>query len=180
VTLSFSYDAPPMRVVFGVGSLGHLPEEVDRMDLRKVLLLSSTRQAEGLRHVSESLGDRDAGIYSGAEMHVPVASVRAARREAERRGVDGLVAIGGGSTIGLGKAFALETGLRIIAVPTTYSGSEMTPIWGITENGEKKTGRDRRVLPASVIYDPDLTLSMPTSLRVTSSVNAIAHAVEGL
>jgi maleylacetate reductase len=180
MTLAFSYDPLPMRVVFAAGSLGRLAEEVDRLGVRRVLLLCSTRQAEGLQGVYESLGERSAGVYSGAQMHVPVASVRAARSQAERRGADGIVAIGGGSTIGLSKALALETDLRIIAVPTTYSGSEMTPIWGITENGEKRTGRDRRVLPASVLYDPDLTMSMPAELRVVSGVNAIAHAVEGL
>jgi len=113
-------------------------------------------------------------------MHVPIESAREARAEAARLGADCAVAIGGGSTTGLGKAIALESGLPILAIPTTYAGSEMTPIYGITEGGEKKTGRDPRVLPRTVIYDPELTVTLPTGLSVTSGLNAIAHAAEGL
>jgi alcohol dehydrogenase class IV len=90
------------------------------------------------------------------------------------------VAIGGGSTIGLGKAIALESPLPIVAVPTTYAGSEMTPIYGLTEGGVKKTGRDRRVLPATVLYDPALTLSLPPQISGPSGMNALAHCVEAL
>jgi alcohol dehydrogenase class IV len=90
------------------------------------------------------------------------------------------VAIGGGSTTGLAKAIALTSGLPIVAIPTTYAGSEMTPIWGLTEGGVKKTGRDVRVLPKTVIYDPSLTSSLPVALSVTSGINAIAHCVEAL
>ena len=95
-------------------------------------------------------------------------------------GADCAIAIGGGSTTGLGKAIALETSLPIIAIPTTYAGSEMTPIYGLTEDGVKKTGRDLRVLPRTVIYDPALTTSLPAALSLTSGINAIAHAAEGL
>jgi maleylacetate reductase len=103
-----------------------------------------------------------------------------AREKARRLHVDCCVAIGGGSTAGLAKAIALTSGLPILAIPTTYAGSEMTPIWGITEGGVKKTGRDVRVLPKTVIYDPALTLSLPVALTVTSGINAIAHCVEAL
>ena len=113
-------------------------------------------------------------------MHVPIEVARAARAEAARLGADCAVAIGGGSTTGLGKAIALESSLPILAIPTTYAGSEMTPIWGITEGGMKKTGRDARVLPRTVIYDPMLTVGLPVALSATSGMNAIAHAVEGL
>src|ERR1700760_416036 len=113
-------------------------------------------------------------------MHVPVETARAARDFAASVGADCAIAIGGGSTTGLGKAIALETSLPIIAIPTTYAGSEMTPIYGLTEAGLKKTGRDMRVLPKTVIYDPQLTVSLPASLSVTSGINAIAHAAEGL
>lgn len=99
---------------------------------------------------------------------------------ARARRADGCVAVGGGSTVGLGKAIALETGLPIVAVPTTYAGSEMTPVWGLTEDGRKRTGRDPRVLSRSVVYDPDLTADLPVTLSVTSGVNALAHAVEAL
>jgi alcohol dehydrogenase class IV len=121
-----------------------------------------------------------AGIYAKAVMHVPIETARAAREEARRLGADCCVAVGGGSTVGLAKAIALESEMPIIAVPTTYAGSEMTPIWGITEAGVKKTGRDRRVLPKTVLYDPSLTFSLPPQVSGPSGMNAIAHCVEGL
>jgi maleylacetate reductase len=113
-------------------------------------------------------------------MHVPVEVADRAVELARSLGADGCVAVGGGSSIGLGKAIALRTGLPLIAVPSTYSGSEMTPVWGITENGAKRTGRDPAVLPRSVVYDPELTLELPVPLSVTSGINAVAHAVEAL
>jgi maleylacetate reductase len=113
-------------------------------------------------------------------MHVPIEAARAARDEATRLGADCAVAIGGGSTTGLGKAIALDSGLPIIAIPTTYAGSEMTSIYGLTEAGLKKTGRDARVLPRTVIYDPELSVSLPIGLSITSGLNAVAHAAEAL
>jgi maleylacetate reductase len=126
------------------------------------------------------LGDRAAGIFDRAVMHVPIETAREAREVARQLGADCAVAIGGGSTTGLGKAIALDSGLPILAIPTTYAGSEMTPIYGITEAGLKKTGKDFKVLPKSVLYDPELTLTLPVGLSVTSGINAIAHAAEGL
>jgi alcohol dehydrogenase class IV len=119
-------------------------------------------------------------VFAKAVMHVPIETAREARDEARRLNADCAVAIGGGSTTGLGKAIALESGLPILAIPTTYAGSEMTPIYGLTQGGEKRTGRDARVLPRTVIYDPSLTLSLPIQLSITSGMNAIAHAAEGL
>jgi alcohol dehydrogenase class IV len=113
-------------------------------------------------------------------MHVPVATVAAAVEHAEELSADCTVAIGGGSTIGLAKALSLRVGLPSLVVPTTYAGSEVTPIWGLTENGVKTTGRDRKVLPKVVVYDPDLSMSLPSSMSVASGLNAIAHAMEGL
>jgi alcohol dehydrogenase class IV len=113
-------------------------------------------------------------------MHVPIETARAARETAKRLDADCYVAIGGGSTIGLGKAIALVTGMPIVAVPTTFAGSEMTPIYGLTEGGVKKTGRDRKVLPRTVLYDPVLTLTLPAKIAGPSGINAIAHCVEGL
>jgi maleylacetate reductase len=113
-------------------------------------------------------------------MHVPVEIAEDARRVARELGADCCVTVGGGSTTGLGKAIALTSAVPILAVPTTYAGSEMTPIYGITEGGAKKTGRDVRVLPKAVIYDPALTLSLPPALSAASGMNAIAHAVEAL
>jgi maleylacetate reductase len=176
----FQYQALPMRVTFGNGSLKSLPDEVRRLGLQRVLVLSTSFQEDLARKVSDQLGELSAGVHPEAEMHVPVESAHRAREVARAAGADGYVAVGGGSTTGLGKAIALEFGAPIIAVPTTYAGSEMTPIWGLTADGEKKTGRDPKVLPASVIYDPELTLTLPVGMSVTSGFNAIAHAVEAL
>ena len=176
----FVYEALPMRVRFAWGALEHLAAEMDHLGLRRVLVLATPEQKELAVAVADALGERAAGVFAEARMHVPVELASRAREEAHRLAADGCLAVGGGSTIGLGKAVALDSGLPIIAVPTTYAGSEMTPIWGLTENGEKRTGRDSRVLPAAVVYDPALTTSLPTSLSVTSAVNAMAHAVEAL
>ncbi|MGW4289537.1 maleylacetate reductase [Streptomyces sp. NPDC004673] len=177
---SFIYDALPMRVVFGPGSLAGVADEVERLGLRRVLVLSTPEQRELADHVAELLGARCAGVFDQARMHVPVATVDEAGTSAAALGADGWMAVGGGSTIGLGKALALRTGLPVVAVPTTYAGSEMTPIWGLTQDGRKQTGRDRAVLPRTVVYDPDLTLSLPPSVSATSGLNALAHAVEAL
>jgi len=177
---SFTYTANPSRVVFGPGALQQLGAEIERLGAHRALVLSTPEQVDSARRVAELLGDRAAGLFPHAVMHVPIETAQQARAEAQRLGADCAVAIGGGSTTGLGKAIALDSGLPIIAIPTTYAGSEMTPIWGLTEAGVKKTGRDARVLPRTVIYDPELTLSLPLAMTVTSALNAIAHAAEGL
>jgi maleylacetate reductase len=176
----FLYIGRPARVIFGVGSLQQLGAEIDRLGARKALVLSTPEQRESAERVAALLGPRAAGVFDRAVMHVPIETARQARELATRLGADCAVAIGGGSTIGLGKAIALESGLPILAIPTTYAGSEMTSIFGITEGGMKKTGRDDKVLPRTVIYDPELTLTLPAALSVTSGMNAIAHAAEGL
>ena len=176
----FLYTAQPARVVFGAGSLSQLAQEIDALGARKALVLSTPEQRAAAEKVAELLGPRAAGVFDRAVMHVPIETAREARALAQQLGADCAVAIGGGSTTGLGKAIALDSGLPIVAIPTTYAGSEMTPIYGITEAGLKKTGRDLRVLPRTVIYDPELTLSLPAPLSVTSGINAIAHAAEGL
>ncbi|PSM40465.1 maleylacetate reductase [Streptomyces dioscori] len=170
-----------MRVVFRPGaSVTATAGEVERLGLRRVLVVSGARGADTARAVADSLGDLCAGVHAEARMHVPAEVADRAVQVARERGADGCVAVGGGSAIGLGKAIALRTGLPLIAVPSTYSGSEATPVWGLTEHGAKRTGRDPSVLPRSVVYDPELTLSLPVPLSVTSGVNAVAHAVEAL
>jgi maleylacetate reductase len=178
--MSFVYDALPMRVVFGAGTLGQLPEEIDRLGLKRVLVLSTPAQRALADAVMSLLGDRAAGTFDRARMHVPVSTVEDAAEMAAELDADGWVAAGGGSTIGLGKALALRTGRPAVAIPTTYAGSEMTPIWGLTDAGRKRTGRDRTVLPRTVVYDPDLTMGLPAEVSVTSGINAIAHAMEAL
>jgi alcohol dehydrogenase class IV len=180
MTRPFTYVGLPARVVFGAGALDELPREIERLGARRALVLSTPEQRAQADDIARRLGERCAGVFPRAVMHVPIEVARAARAEAQRLDADCAVAIGGGSTTGLGKAIALESALPILAIPTTYAGSEMTPIYGITEGGAKQTGRDARVLPKTVIYDPTLTLGLPVGLSVTSGMNAIAHAVEGL
>jgi alcohol dehydrogenase class IV len=177
---SFDFELRTPRVVFGAGSLRHLAREIESLGAKRALILSTPEQAASAERVAALLGERAAGVFPKAVMHVPIESAREARDEARRLGADCAVAIGGGSTTGLGKAIALDSGLPILAIPTTYAGSEMTPIYGITEAAVKKTGRDARVLPRTVIYDPELTLTLPLGLTITSALNAIAHAAEGL
>ena len=176
----FVYTAQPSRVVFGAGSIQHLAREIDALGAKRALVLCTPEQTAAAERVAAMLGARAAGIFAKAVMHVPIETAREARAEATRLGADCAVAIGGGSTTGLGKAIALDSGLPILAVPTTYAGSEMTPIYGLTEGGVKRTGSDARVLPRTVIYDPDLTLGLPVGMSVVSGINAIAHAAEGL
>jgi alcohol dehydrogenase class IV len=176
----FTYTSLPARVVFGAGSLDHLSREISLLGATRALVLSTPDQTAQAADIAARLGSKCVGIFDKAVMHVPIEIAREARSLAATLGADCAVTIGGGSTTGLGKAIALESSLPIIAIPTTYAGSEVTPIWGITEGGMKKTGRDARVLPKVVIYDPSLTLSLPPGLSATSGMNAIAHAVEAL
>lgn len=177
---SFLYIAHPARVLFGDGSVLRVADEVDALGASRALVLCSPEQRRDAESVAEMLGGRCVGIFPHAVMHVPIEVARRARERARELGADCAVAVGGGSTIGLGKAIALESALPIVAVPTTYAGSEMTPIYGLTEAGIKRTGRDVRVLPRSVIYDPRLSSTLPLALSVTSGLNAIAHAAEGM
>jgi maleylacetate reductase len=177
---SFVYTAQPARVVFGRGTLAQLPQEVQALGASRALVLCTPEQRQQAQLAADMLGTLSVGIFDGAQMHVPIEGARRARAYSASLGADCMVAIGGGSTIGLGKAIALESSVPIIAVPTTYAGSEMTPIYGITEDNLKKTGRDLRVLPKTVLYDPDLSVGLPVRMSMVSGMNAIAHAAEGL
>ena len=176
----FVYSALPMRVRFGAGTLAELPGEIEALGLRRVLVLATPQQVDEAETLAGRIGPRAAGVFGGARMHTPVEVTAEAMRQVEAERIDGLVAVGGGSTTGLSKAIALRTDLPQIVVPTTYAGSEMTPILGQTENGVKTTVRSPKVLPEVVIYDVDLTLTLPARLSAVSGLNAIAHAVEAL
>lgn len=180
MTYDFAYEANPMRVRFGAGSLSALADELDHLGLRRVLVLCSPSQKGTAERIASMLGDRCVGVRADAVMHVPSEVAKRSSAEALSLGADGCITVGGGSSIGLGKAIALVHGLPIVAVPTTYAGSEMTPVWGLTTDGRKETGRDIRVLPRSVVYDPELTTGLPVDISVTSGINAVAHAVEAL
>lgn len=176
----FTYETLPSRVVFGPGALERVPAELERLGWRRALVLvTPQRRAQGEQLVA-ALGERAAGLFAEARPHVPVDVVARARAEATRLAADGTVSIGGGSTVGLGKALALDPGLPQLAIATTYAGSEMTPLWGLTEGGVKRTGRDARVQPVAVVYDPLLTLALPPRTTAASAMNAIAHCVEAL
>lgn len=176
----FIYNVHPARVIFRPGAVSGVAEEARGLGLERVLVLSTPEQRQSADEVAALLGPLSAGTYPGATMHTPVEVTEDAMRVVDELGVDGLVAVGGGSTIGLGKAIALRTDLPQIVIPTTYAGSEVTPIIGQTEDGLKTTQTTPKVLPEVVIYDVDLTLGLPLGLSATSGMNAIAHAVEAL
>jgi maleylacetate reductase len=176
----FVYTGHPSRVVFGAGSLSTLADEVEKLGCRRAFVLTTPQQQSTGADVVSRLGPLAAGLFSEAAMHTPIAVTERALAAFEAAGADCTVAIGGGSTTGLGKALALRTDLPQIVVPTTYAGSEMTNILGETAEGRKTTQRGPRILPETVIYDVDLTLGLPVGISVTSGINAIAHAVEAL
>ncbi|MAB14339.1 maleylacetate reductase [Parvibaculum sp.] len=177
---SFDVVALPQRVLFGRGRVAEIEREVARLDAKRAWVLSTPEQAAQAEMLVEALGGRAYGLSSGARMHTPVEATNKELRLIEEKGADVLVAFGGGSSIGLAKALALRTGLPQIAVPTTFAGSEMTPILGQTENGVKTTLRDGRLLPQTVIYDPDFVETLPPEVAGPSGMNAVAHAVEAL
>ena len=178
--LDFTYTGLPARVVFGTGTLARVRAEAERLAIRRALVLTTPAQTAHGGRVIDQLGDRAAGAFHGAAMHTPVEVTRAALDVARELSADGIVAIGGGSTIGLGKAIAVRTGLPQLAIPTTYAGSEMTPILGETEGRQKTTRSSPDILPETVIYDVELTLGLPAAMSGTSGLNAIAHAAEAL
>lgn len=169
-----------VRVRFGQGIRHNLVDELDLLAVKKPLILSTPQQSDLALELSEALGCRAAGVYTKATMHTPVAVTDDAFEHLKMSDADCLIAVGGGSTIGLGKALALRTDLPQIAIPTTYAGSEATPILGQTEDGLKTTLTDSKVLPEVILYDAELVATLPISLTVTSGLNAMAHAAEAL
>lgn len=181
MTERFTWTALPSRVVFAPGALGVVPDEIARLEKNRVLLIgggASTRPS--LVRLRDALGALVVGEIEGSTQHVPADLAAAATLTARTTGADVVVAIGGGSTTGLGKVIAATCDLLLVAVPTTYSGSEMTAIWGRTTDGRKHTAFDIRVLPRTVIYDPELCIGMPTRLAAASGMNALAHCLEAL
>lgn len=179
----FEYNVNPGRVVFGPGSIQKLPDEIKRLGLKSPLLLATPQQvdqADQLAKIISSASIEPAGTYTNATMHTPSHITEEAMSFLKSKNADCVVSIGGGSTIGLGKAISIRTGLPHICIPTTYAGSEMTPILGETQEGKKTTRSDPKILPGTVLYDVDLTMTLPASMSATSGVNAIAHSVEAL
>jgi maleylacetate reductase len=180
VTTGFAYSTRAIRVVFGAGAFERTPEELKKLGSSHAYLIATPGRRLEVETLTRLLGSASAGSFLDARVHVPTDTVTRAMRSLESAKADALVSIGGGSAIGLAKALARERSLPICAIPTTYSGSEMTEVWGTTSGNEKRTGRDARVAPRLVIYDPALTLSLPAKESAASGMNAIAHSVEAL
>ncbi|UIJ83204.1 maleylacetate reductase [Rhizobium leguminosarum] len=173
----FLYTPLPTRVVFGRGKISEAPNELRKLGISKPIIVTTPQQ----RDAGETLAHSTNGVaYPHAEMHTPVRVTSAAIDFVSKNGIDGIVALGGGSSTGLGKAIAFRTDLPQLVIPTSYAGSEMTNILGETEDDEKKTKRDARIQPEAVIYDPDLLATLPSGFAATSGLNAMAHAVEAL
>lgn len=176
----FEYSPLPSRVIFGSGTLTRLDELLGELGATRAIVLSTPGRRDLALKVAAQIGARCVGIFDGAVMHTPIETTLQALERVTALGADIVIAIGGGSTIGLGKAIALRTDLPQIAIPTTYSGSEATPILGETVARKKTTQRSPKVQPEVILYDVELTLALPYALSVTSGFNAIAHAVEAL
>jgi alcohol dehydrogenase class IV len=176
----FVYDALPGRVVFANGAFDRVPDELTRLGVSRVLVIADRSGEAWADRLAEALGRTLVARIDDVRVHVPIERAEAARAIARDSRADAIVTIGGGSATGLGKAVALEAPLPILAVPTTYAGSEMTPIWGLTEGARKQVGRDPRVQPRIVVYDPVLTLTLPIAVAGPSGMNALAHCAEAL
>lgn len=173
---TFVYRLESSRVVFGVDTLSNLPEELSRLNLKAAVILCTPQQIYLAERISGLIGGTAAGVFTEAAMHTPTNITEQAISYVRTRDADCVISGGGGSTIGLGKAISVRTKLPHLCIPTTYAGSEMTPILGETEGGRKTTRRDPCILPGTVIYDVNLTKTLPASMSATSGVNAIAHA----
>lgn len=179
MNLTFEHTTLGGWVLFGAGrAAGHLAAEVERLGAGRVMVIAGGSALEAARSVTAGLAV--AGCYTDVAMHVPVQTAEAARCAATEANADLLVCVGGGSATGLAKAVALNTGIPIIAVPTTYSGSEATNVWGLTESDRKTTSVDDRVLPRTVVYDSGLAVGLPIGLSVASGLNALAHCIDAL
>lgn len=175
--MNYEYKALPWNILFGNGSISRLPQEIKKLGLKKALVLTTPNQGNEGQKVVNILGPLAIGLYSNAKMHVPVATMNEAIDIANGLEADCTVAIGGGSTTGLGKALAAKMDLPNIVLPTSYAGSEMTDIWAVTEADRKVTMRDFRVVPTLTIYDPELTLALPLKFAASSGLNAMAQAI---
>lgn len=176
----FVYGGLPYRIVFGTGTRAQLSQEIERLGCSRALLICTPGMDDVVDSVRSGLGSYDGGLFDGAAMHTPVEVTEKAMEAVRDQRADCTVAVGGGSAIGLAKAIALRTGLPQIVLPTTYAGSEVTPVIGETRDGNKVTQRTLDVLPETVIYDVELTLGLPVPVSVSSGVNAMAHSVEAL
>jgi alcohol dehydrogenase class IV len=173
----FSYFSQSPKVIFGSGTIAQLPEELKFLKASNPLIISSLSRvslAHTIRDLLSAAGINAVEILDTAQVHNPSEIIESGLAKAEARDV--LISVGGGSAVGLGKAIGFRTGIPHVCVPTTYSGSEMTPILGETKDGKKTSTTDARILPAIVFYDVDLTMDLPPKISGPSGVNAIAHS----
>jgi maleylacetate reductase len=178
MTVAFDHTTHGQRVLFGTGvAVANTVQVVESLGAKRVLLIGD-RFAMAL---CDAIAERTPVVARVHEIvqHVPIGSAMTTVALARERGADAVIAIGGGSSTGLAKIVARDAGLPIVAVPTTFAGSEATSVWGITEAGRKTTGVDVKVLPKAVVYDASLMASLPGRLAVSSGLNALAHAVDG-
>jgi maleylacetate reductase len=178
--MNFVYQANPQRVVFAAGARSRAGEELDRLGVSRAMIVTPPPQADSAAAFARLVGDRASIVYPGAQLHTPTNVTEAALTAVSSVKADGILVIGGGTAIGLSKAIALRTDLPQLVVPTTFAGSEMTPILGEMERGVEKTQRSPKVLPETVIYDPDLVAGLPLRVAGPSAMNAMAHAVDAL
>lgn len=177
--MRFAHETLPQRVVFASGeAAAAVATEVERLGARRVMLIAGPAEAALAGSVAGSVPV--VLRHDEVVMHVPVEVAERARAAAVGASVDALLSVGGGSTTGLAKAVAMTTGLPIVAVPTTYAGSEATNVWGLTAGEQKTTGVDDRVLPRAIVYDASLMLSLPVVMSVASGLNALAHCVDSM
>lgn len=176
----FAAGQKPVSLRFGAGARHDLGPEIEALGITRALILTTPEQAGAGAELVSSMGPVAVAQFDGAAMHTPVEVTERALDVLQDCGADGIVAIGGGSTVGLGKALAWRTDLPQIVLPTTYAGSEATPVLGQTEAGEKTTFASPKVQPEAIVYDPELVAGLPVGLTVTSALNAMAHAVEAL
>lgn len=167
-------------VVSAPGAVLELRSHLDQRGLHRAFVVTTGGRSAALVSPTALLGDSLCDVFSAAREHVPVDTIADALIRFRAARGDACIAIGGGSAIGLGKAIARATGAPLVAVPTTYSGSEMTSIWGETGDTGKRTGRDPAAKPSLVIYDVTLTLGLPADVSAASGMNAMAHAVEAM
>jgi maleylacetate reductase len=178
---AFEYSALPARVIFGFGTLPRAAGELLALGRQRAFVLSDPHHAAaGAARLMRELDKLGVYLSTDAVMHTPVEVTERVMAKLVACDADCLISLGGGSTIGLGKALALRTDLPQIVLPTTYAGSEATPVLGETHEGQKSTIRSMKVLPEVIIYDVELTYGLPPALSLVSGINAIAHAVEGL
>ena len=178
MTPAWAFDSLENRVLFGLGTASRAGDELGRLGADRVMLIASKGTTQRAANIVDALGDLIVGKFDGIEPHCPVETISAGEEAYRRAGANGLLTIGGGSTIGVAKSLRLRTGAASLVLPTTYSGSEMTPIYGAKSNGEKKTGRDARAKPQAVIYDAELTFGLPAAETAQTGLNCLAHCLE--